>query len=927
MRNLLLLQDSIFNNLLNHKKNKSNIVSICRDIGSTSLFALSQHGLLLYLDTSDCLKVEDELLLNGTDPDDISWFNVTVVAETGAVVCVSHSGLIVSIKEDPQTGRRSKVVEQEGDVEGGIAAACWNPDTSNLIVITNNDTILLMTGYWDVLEEVSLPSRLADSPCSVSWRGDGEYLTILTTDKEDSIPHVRVYSKTLDLISTGRNIADGPASILRGLQPVVAYATNGSLIALALSPTRGKTKQQVAFIEKNGLRHLEFDIQCPPIPEGCQDWEVSSLHWDLPSTLLAVGLTTINNLGNKVGAIQLYYRGNYHWYLKQQWTSLGLVCLGFDTETVGRLFMVQSSDENMDFFSKTESKGSTALRMVDLVWDVCVSGSNDGSIAVVDGSNILLTPLAINTVPPPMSMYKQLLQGPCKHAFFFPRAFHKEGWGLACLCDGDLIRVVFGDCKGMPTRHMDVDLASVLKVMKSTYANTQFIFRGIAATEVGDIGDDLLEGTVAIVLYGSRAKGSRVDNDRDYEGVADELLILHVGEADGVLKKTTWNYGLHKTSDDISDVDSGDNVDSGDIDCVSVSRIALWPGDGSSLAVGIISSSISFDVYRVNIKEIQPDDGCLEGGIQLSKRRGLHVYIRQEYPITFPESCVQISVIPAEVPAESDGATLEKGDFTVQTEGIDLVVGLTSRGKLYCGETLLVAGVSSYAVNTPLGVLMYVSTGTRPLLHFCSFAALRLLDPLRGEAWEDQQAAAAMPGAEPRPVERGARLVLAPSGSPRVILQMPRGNIEGFEPRPLILLKARELVDSSLIYDCLLLLRRQKVDLNYLIDYNPTIFLKEISKLVEICLQKNPDLLSLLISSLEPGDVTLFKYPTFRPSLFEENEIQELPKNGDFFDGNNKVNIVCTTIRNALLPYLKGNISTNMYTCRWIYTLILVYKS
>jgi hypothetical protein len=261
MRNLLLLQDSIFTSLFEDTDGDvKDIVSICRDIGSTFLFALTQSGRLFCLETSDSLRIENEIsLCFSTEESEDSWFNVTVVGETGAVVCISHSGLIVSIKEDAQTGCRSDSFEQEGDVEGGIAAACWNPDASNLVLVTNNDTALLMTGYWDVLEEIPLPGRLTGSACSVSWRGDGEYLTILTVDKEDSLTHVRVYSKSLELISEGRNIADGAASILRGLEPVVAYATNGSLIALAQQ--KGKGKHQVAFIEKNGLRHLEFDIQ------------------------------------------------------------------------------------------------------------------------------------------------------------------------------------------------------------------------------------------------------------------------------------------------------------------------------------------------------------------------------------------------------------------------------------------------------------------------------------------------------------------------------------------------------------------------------------------------------------------------------------------------------------------------------------------
>ena len=346
MRNLVLLKDSTFSGFTDDNEIAyPDIVSLCRDIGSTSIFALTKNGCLCGMEVSDTLRFESRILLSGDDVVDNSWFNATVVSEIGAVVCISHSGMIVSVREDPETGRQSNTFEVEGDVEGGIATACWNPDASNIVIITNNDSILLMTGYWDVLEEVPLPSRLVGSPCSVSWRGDGEFLSVLTIDKEDSIPHVRVYSKKLELISVGKNVAEGPAGVLKGLGSAIAYATNGSLIALSQQKTR--SNQQIVFIEKNGLRHLEFDIQvrpqasvvfflfldfannllplrinqtvitlnhylynmvvlisklsicffclkCPPLSSGFEEWKVTTLHWDLPSTLLAVGLTTIN---------------------------------------------------------------------------------------------------------------------------------------------------------------------------------------------------------------------------------------------------------------------------------------------------------------------------------------------------------------------------------------------------------------------------------------------------------------------------------------------------------------------------------------------------------------------------------------------------------------------------------------------------------
>jgi hypothetical protein len=266
MRNLIVLQDAIWAALDNYESlaAPATIVSVCRDIGSSSLFVLTSSGFLLSIDMGDGFAVErSKWNLNDAfeerDAPDNSWFYVAVAAETGAIVCISHHGSIASIREDPATGRRSDTVEQEGAVDGGIAAAAWSPDTCNLALVTNNDSLLLMTSYWDVLEEVPIESRVPGSACDLSWRGDGEFLSMVSEDAADNTVRARVFSKNLELHSTGRNVADGAGALLRNLGSCVAYATNGSLIAVPQQKT--KTKLQVAFLERNGLRHGDIDIQ------------------------------------------------------------------------------------------------------------------------------------------------------------------------------------------------------------------------------------------------------------------------------------------------------------------------------------------------------------------------------------------------------------------------------------------------------------------------------------------------------------------------------------------------------------------------------------------------------------------------------------------------------------------------------------------
>ena len=61
-----------------------------------------------------------------------------------------------------------------------------------------------------------------------------------------------------------------------------------------------------------------------------------------------------------------------------------------------------------------------------------------------------------------------------------------------------------------------------------------------------------------------------------------------------------------------------------------------------------------------------------------------------------------------------------------------------------------------------------------------------------------------------------------------MIIQLPRGNIEAFEPRALILVHACRNLDGGDFYNCLVSLRRQKVDLNFIVDYDPVKFVENI---------------------------------------------------------------------------------------------------
>ena len=130
-----------------------------------------------------------------------------------------------------------------------------------------------------------------------------------------------------------------------------------------------------------------FFYQLPAVPAGFVEWEVIHLEWDVPCLLLAVGLRcnrappaadgstpaapSVGSHSPTPCVLQLYYRNTYYWYLKQQWEGDRLAFLGFDGESVNRLFMSQ-------LISSGDKVAIPALRIVEIGWDLnsCINVSS-----------------------------------------------------------------------------------------------------------------------------------------------------------------------------------------------------------------------------------------------------------------------------------------------------------------------------------------------------------------------------------------------------------------------------------------------------------------------------------------------------------------------------------------------------------------------
>ena len=191
--------------------------------------------------------------LTNEDFKDNTWFCMDYIDELNQLVCISNDGNICTLNIT------TLKVSYEGCIDCGILTSKWKPDQSILLIVTKSNTLLAMTPDLDVVTEVSIVNIAPNTSCILSWMENGQYFSLYNIDEDDNVSKIRIYSNDYKLFALGRNVGDGPSGILRGIQPAMAFAPNGSLIAFVQK--LDKKMPTIMFLEKNGLTHGSFEVQ------------------------------------------------------------------------------------------------------------------------------------------------------------------------------------------------------------------------------------------------------------------------------------------------------------------------------------------------------------------------------------------------------------------------------------------------------------------------------------------------------------------------------------------------------------------------------------------------------------------------------------------------------------------------------------------
>lgn len=207
----------------------------------------------------------------------------------------------------------------------------------------------------------------------------------------------------------------------------------------------------------------------------------------------------------------------------------------------------------------------------------------------------------------------------------------------------------------------------------------------------------------------------------------------------------------------------------------------------------------------------------------------------------------------------------------------ECALGLTDRSHLYAGDTELASNISSFAVCSDF-LLVTTNAHTCRCLQLSTHSIKGLQAALASDGGQNDETL--------RRVERGSRIVTVVPQDTRVILQMPRGNLETVHHRALVLAQLRKWLDSLRFREAFECMRKLRINLNLIYDHNPKVFLENTESFIKQLDSINH--INLFLTELKEEDTTSTMYP--RPES-SPGPVQPRGK---------KVDVVCDALRSSM---------------------------
>ncbi|XP_041879523.1 elongator complex protein 1 isoform X1 [Corvus kubaryi] len=228
--------------------------------------------------------------------------------------------------------------------------------------------------------------------------------------------------------------------------------------------------------------------------------------------------------------------------------------------------------------------------------------------------------------------------------------------------------------------------------------------------------------------------------------------------------------------------------------------------------------------------------------------------------VQFPYRCVQISI--------------------TRISDEEVILGLTDRCRFFVNDIEVASNITSFATYNEF---LLVTTNSHTCQCFC-------LKNLSVKALQAGLSSAAAPNSETlRKVERGSRIVTVVPQDTKVVLQMPRGNLETIHHRALVLAQIRKWLDRLMFREAFQCMRKLRINLNLLYDHNPKVFLENTETFIRQIDSVN--YINLFFTELKEEDFTKSMYPSLNGS--SSTHPRQHPD-------QKKVNLICDVMRAAM---------------------------
>ena len=875
--------------------------------------------------------------LEESSPDVIGGDNDAIMgmhlaSEVGLnVTCLSHAGHVVSVSIDATNNIVSKGGNVEegseciGSFENGLESGGWSPDGEVLALVTfasDEDEdgnkvgnvydpkvkvpiLMTMNTQYEVLAEMRLEPCLVplhssndygsphSNSISICWRPDSSSLAVSTVDanvNNKALRKVRTYNRTTLQILSSSKEEDGSGRDVPNLLPVPpAWAPSGcshyvgavqSSRSISTKSTRARQMaMQVAFMEPNGLRHRECKIHNTVAAISDKE-DVIGVSFNLEGDLLAVTsmvtrIDTASNQQYQYGKVQFYHSSNYHWYLKYELrydgnaiTSSVVTHMKFSDEDPYRIVisLKRQQDGDLEWREYTFRWEASTIHYCD---NHRLSTSSSVLAMAIDGKTLNFTALDKAIIPPPMYASSLELHAPVvgiatRPYFCNELADDRHVDFVTALSDGTMALLQYGggDDKNGLSLTPRFQAPSLLAIIDpfiidrlDETAERDLYLQGTTLRDITIIDASTNSLTVVAVSCSPAISGT----EHHLYDILFEMKISWASQTDTPEIMITSSVPLEGRA----------------LRVVSWSDTAYSPGARGSALLELTDGSL------LEYSQGGTLEPCGAGPLL--------------------EPCPWIAGIYDAHWASTTSSTTDKDPLLFFDEtSKQLVIGLSSRYRLYSGERLLSNASSSFVISLQHNFLTHVTIGSQPQLKFLPLAALRDFDPLQGS--DDQNVM--LDGYEPRSAERGARLVAFFPALPIVVLQMPRGNLESITPRACLLPYIMRKIHRGDFFTALDIMRRQRVDLNLIVDMNPCSFLEWGGAEQFVGQIDRIDDINLFLSSLIDVDTTSWKYPV--PSWIND-EMGSSATPRQLSEG--KVNAVCQKMRNVLLDAEKDGVT------------------